>query len=102
MRQSELNEVLEPLELDPLETDAVYRELETRAIDVILDVDEDGEPLAEPAAGAAAAADLLGDDDRRAAALPARGRPPSAADRRPGGRAREADRAPATGSPSSG
>ena len=30
VRQSELNEVLEPLELDPLETDSVYRELEKR------------------------------------------------------------------------
>ena len=92
MLQSELNDVLEPLNFDPLETDAVYRELESRSIDVILDVDEDGEPHRPAAAGAAAAADLLGDDDRRAAALPARGRPPSAADGRPGGRAREADR----------
>ena len=40
--QSELNDVLEPLHLDPLETDAVYRELETRQIDVVNDVDEDG------------------------------------------------------------
>jgi len=42
--QSELNELLEPLSLDPLETDAVYRELETRQIEVIADVDADGEP----------------------------------------------------------
>ena len=48
LRQSELNEVLEPLDCDPLETDAVYRELESRSIDVILDVDEDGEPIAQP------------------------------------------------------
>ncbi len=48
LRQSELNEVLEPLNCDPLETDAVYRELESRSIDVILDVDEDGEPIAQP------------------------------------------------------
>src|SRR3954452_9884791 len=41
--QSELNDVLEPLSLDPLETDSVYRELETRQIDVMLDVGEDGE-----------------------------------------------------------
>jgi RNA polymerase primary sigma factor len=41
--QSELNDVLEPLSLDALEIDAVYRELETRQIDVVLDVDEDGE-----------------------------------------------------------
>ena len=46
--QSELNEVLEPLSLDALETDAVYRELETRQIDVVLDVNEDGEIAAQP------------------------------------------------------
>jgi hypothetical protein len=34
LRQSDLNDVLEPLQLDPLETDAVYRELETRGIEV--------------------------------------------------------------------
>src|SRR4051812_16711482 len=51
IRQSELNEVLEPLQLDPLETDAVYRELEKRAIDVVNDLLEDGEPapIAQPA-----------------------------------------------------
>jgi RNA polymerase primary sigma factor len=46
--QSELNDVLEPLSLDALETDAVYRELETRQIDVVLDVNEDGEIEAQP------------------------------------------------------
>jgi RNA polymerase primary sigma factor len=46
--QSELNEVFEPLALDPLEIDAIYRELETRAIDVIIDVDEDGEATPAP------------------------------------------------------
>ncbi|HEX4678165.1 MAG TPA: sigma-70 family RNA polymerase sigma factor [Gaiellaceae bacterium] len=46
--QSELNDVLEPLNLDALETDAVYRELETRQIDVIMDVNEDGEIQAQP------------------------------------------------------
>jgi RNA polymerase primary sigma factor len=46
--QSELNEVLDPLNLDPLETDQVHRELETRGIDVLADVGLDGEvtPLA--------------------------------------------------------
>src|SRR3954454_11681096 len=44
IRQSELNEVLEPLQLDPLETDAVYRELEKRTIDIVADLLEDGEP----------------------------------------------------------
>ena len=38
--QSELNDVLEPLGLDALETDAVYRELETRQIDVVNDLEE--------------------------------------------------------------
>jgi RNA polymerase primary sigma factor len=47
--QSDLNEVLEPLNLDPLEVDAVFRELETRQIDVVDDVGEDGEPKPQPA-----------------------------------------------------
>jgi RNA polymerase primary sigma factor len=46
--QSELNDVLEPLSLDALETDAVYRELETRQIDVVLDINDDGEIQAQP------------------------------------------------------
>ncbi|HET8606655.1 MAG TPA: sigma-70 family RNA polymerase sigma factor [Gaiellaceae bacterium] len=43
LRQSELNDVLEPLELDPLEADALFRELETRGIDVANDVDDEAE-----------------------------------------------------------
>jgi RNA polymerase primary sigma factor len=39
--QSDLSDVLEPLQLDPIETDAVYRELETRSIDVVDDQKED-------------------------------------------------------------
>ena len=35
LRYAELQEVLEPLQLDPLETDAVYRELEQRGIEVL-------------------------------------------------------------------
>ena len=35
LRYAELHEVLEPLQLDPLETDAVYRELEQRGIELI-------------------------------------------------------------------
>jgi RNA polymerase primary sigma factor len=53
--QSELNDVIEPLHLDPIEVDAVHRELETRSIDVTNDIDEDGEttpPPAEPEAPA--------------------------------------------------
>ncbi len=44
--QSELNDVCEQLNLDPLELDAVYRELETRTIDVV--ADEVLEPVPEP------------------------------------------------------
>ncbi|HEU5362794.1 MAG TPA: sigma-70 family RNA polymerase sigma factor [Gaiellaceae bacterium] len=47
--QSDLNEVLEPLNLDPLEVDALFRELETRQIDVVNDVGEDGERTPQPA-----------------------------------------------------
>jgi RNA polymerase primary sigma factor len=48
--QSELSDVLEPLSLDALEIDLVHRELETRQIDVINDLGEDGEnrPVPEP------------------------------------------------------
>ena len=35
LRYAELQEVLEPLHLDPLETDAVFRELEQRGIEVL-------------------------------------------------------------------
>ena len=37
VRHSELHELLEPHELDPLEVDAVYRELEQRGIEVVDD-----------------------------------------------------------------
>jgi RNA polymerase primary sigma factor len=47
--QSDLNEVLEPLNLDPLEIDALFRELETRQIEVVNDVGEDGERQPQPA-----------------------------------------------------
>ena len=47
--QSELNDVLEPLGLDPLEHDAIVRELETRSIDLVNDIeDTDVENAAEP------------------------------------------------------
>ena len=46
--QSELNDVLEPLGLDALEIDAVARELETRQIDLVNDL-EDGDRPREPA-----------------------------------------------------
>jgi len=50
MLQSELNDVLEPLALDALEVDQVYRELETRQIEVMNDIGEDGEVSAQPEA----------------------------------------------------
>ena len=37
VRQSELVEVLEPLELDPLETEAVYQELDRRGIELLVE-----------------------------------------------------------------
>ena len=48
LRQSELNDVLEPLQPDALEVDLVYRELEKRGIDVLNDLLEDGEVAVEP------------------------------------------------------
>jgi RNA polymerase primary sigma factor len=48
--QSELNDVLEPLGLDPIEIDLLHREFETRAIDLVHDLDEDGETTPQPAA----------------------------------------------------
>ena len=48
LRQSELNELLEPLQLDPLETDGIYRELEQRSIDVVDDTHEEQEPPPPP------------------------------------------------------
>src|SRR6516225_4254451 len=41
VRASLLNEVLEPLQLDALESESVYRELEKRAIEVIDDRGDD-------------------------------------------------------------
>ena len=46
LRQSELNETLEPLALDALEVDSLYQELEKRAIELVADLTPDGEALA--------------------------------------------------------
>ncbi len=46
--QSELSDALEQLGLDPIEIDSVFRELETRSIEVVNDFDEDGEPKPPP------------------------------------------------------
>jgi RNA polymerase primary sigma factor len=49
LRQLELVEVLEPLELDPLETEAVYQELDRRGIELLVEpVREAAEPEPEP------------------------------------------------------
>jgi RNA polymerase primary sigma factor len=45
---SELNDVLEPLTLDTFEADAVHRELETRGIEVVDDLGEEGEAAPRP------------------------------------------------------
>ena len=48
LRQSELAEVIEPLELDPLEVEAIHQELDRRGIELIVEP-QDGEPDTEPA-----------------------------------------------------
>ena len=76
LKATELADVVETHELDALEQDALYRELDRRGIEVIADEPKEEEPPPAPAPVVAA-----GDDDRRAAALPARGGPPCAPDR---------------------
>jgi RNA polymerase primary sigma factor len=48
LRQAELVEVLEPLELDPLETEAVYQELDRRGIELLVEPEREAEPEPEP------------------------------------------------------
>jgi len=48
MLQSDLNDLLEPLGLDAFETDFIYRQLETRSIDVYDDTREDGDRRQPP------------------------------------------------------
>src|SRR5581483_11327347 len=47
LRQVELAEVLEPLELDPLETEAVYQELDRRGIELLAVPEREPEPEPE-------------------------------------------------------
>ncbi len=47
--QSELNDALEQLNLDALEIELIHRELETRQIEIVNDLGEDGEPAPAPA-----------------------------------------------------
>jgi hypothetical protein len=44
LKQVELVEVLEPLELDPLETEAVYQELDRRGIELLVEPEREPEP----------------------------------------------------------
>ena len=44
VRAAELQEILEPLELDPLETDAVYGELDRRGIELLEGAEKDAAP----------------------------------------------------------
>jgi RNA polymerase primary sigma factor len=56
LRQQELSELLEPLELDPLEVEAVYTELDRRGIELVAEDPEEREPEPEPVAAALPAA----------------------------------------------
>src|SRR6201995_3559539 len=47
--QAELVEILEPLELDPLETEAVYQELDRRGIELLVEPERETEPEPLPA-----------------------------------------------------
>src|SRR5947209_18568589 len=49
LRQIELVEVLEPLDLDPLETEAVYQELDRRGIELLVEPEREPEPEPEKA-----------------------------------------------------
>jgi RNA polymerase primary sigma factor len=48
LKQLELVEVLEPLELDPLETEAVYQELDRRGIELLAEPEREAEPERPP------------------------------------------------------
>jgi RNA polymerase primary sigma factor len=62
LRTSELQEILEPLELDPLETEAVYGELDRRGIELLDVSDKDGpEKDAAPPPPAATSAETTTD-----------------------------------------
>ncbi|HEY6948803.1 MAG TPA: sigma-70 family RNA polymerase sigma factor, partial [Gemmatimonadales bacterium] len=48
LRQVELVELLEPLELDPLETEAVYQELDRRGIELLVEPEREAETEPPP------------------------------------------------------
>ena len=49
LRQIELTELLEPLELEPLELDAIYQELDRRSIELVVEEQAEAEKEPEPA-----------------------------------------------------
>jgi hypothetical protein len=49
LRQSELAEVVEPLDLDPLEIEAIHQELDRRGIELLVEPEHDVEPEPEKA-----------------------------------------------------
>jgi RNA polymerase primary sigma factor len=49
LRQAELIEVIEPLELDPLEVEAIHQELDRRGIELVVEPEHDAEPEPEKA-----------------------------------------------------
>ena len=49
LRQAELEEVLEPLDLDPLEIEAVYMELDRRGIELVEEIEKVAAPPPPPA-----------------------------------------------------
>jgi RNA polymerase primary sigma factor len=50
LRQVDLNELLEPLELDPFEVDAVYQELDRRGIELVVEEEKEEAPAPPPPA----------------------------------------------------
>ena len=59
LRQPELQEVLEPLELDPLEVDAVYIELDRRGIELVEEPEKEAPPPPPPAPPVESTTDAL-------------------------------------------
>ncbi|MGZ4317594.1 MAG: sigma-70 factor domain-containing protein, partial [Gaiellaceae bacterium] len=59
VRQTELQEVLEPLELDPFEIDAVYIELDRRGIELVDEPEKEPAPPPPPAQPAETTTDAL-------------------------------------------
>src|SRR5256714_4828456 len=59
LRQVELVEGLEPLELHPLETEAVYQELDRRGIELLAEPEREAEPEPPPEKTAPPAAQPL-------------------------------------------